>query len=86
MKTVCLATVFLALFAVQAKRAQSTFATIRSVLTIICMFQVAAFDIRFDGHAVLSCTAESDNMARELGDEARAQDLDIWSHSVKAVP
>lgn len=62
MKTVCLATVFLALFAVQ----------------------VAAFDIRFDGHAVLSCTAESDNMARELGDEARAQDLDIWSHSVKA--
>jgi len=48
------------------------------------MQATAAFDTRFDGHSVLSCEMQSDEMARELTGAAMSQDLDIWSHSVKA--
>jgi len=46
---------------------------------------VAAFDIRFDGHAVLSCELKDEAMAHELHREAKNQELDVWSHSTKVV-
>jgi len=45
--------------------------------------QVAAFDIRFDGHAVLSCELKDEAMAHEIHREANNQELDVWSHSTK---
>lgn len=47
--------------------------------------QATAFDVRYDGHSVLNCEATDEDMARELGEAAKDQDLDVWSHSVKAV-
>jgi hypothetical protein len=42
------------------------------------------FDTRFDGHSVLSCKMDSEDIAKTLTAAAKSQDLDIWSHSVKA--
>jgi hypothetical protein len=46
---------------------------------------VGAFDIRFDGHAVLSCEMGTEEMAHRIHSAAKNQELDIWSHSVKVV-
>merc|ERR1711959_316758 len=59
-------------------------AAFAAAFVLLAAFEVLAFDIRFDGHAVLSCEARDETMARELGDLAKQQDLDIWSSSVKA--
>ena len=46
---------------------------------------MGAFDIRFDGHAVLSCEMKTEAMAHDIHSAAKTQELDIWSHSVKVV-
>jgi len=43
----------------------------------------AAFDVRFDGHSVMSCKMKDEEMARELHSAVQEEGLDLWSHSVK---
>jgi len=50
---------------------------------LAALVQVGAFDIRFDGHAVLSCEMKTEAMAHDIHSAAKTQELDIWSHSVK---
>merc|ERR1711970_715825 len=53
------------------------------LLVILVASQAVAFDIRFDGHSVLSCELTDERMAHELHDAAKNQELDIWSHHAK---
>jgi hypothetical protein len=45
----------------------------------------AAFDVRFDGHSVMSCTLKDEAMAKSLKSAVEDQELDLWSHDIKVV-
>merc|ERR1711871_549228 len=55
----------------------------RLAMVAVLATTALAFDVRFDGHAVLSCEMRDAAMAHEIHTAAKTQDLDIWSHSVK---
>jgi len=49
-------------------------------LVFIFVAEAVCFDVRFDGHAVLSCDVNDAESAQQMQAAAREQSLDVWTH------
>jgi len=54
----------------------------QACLALILLSAACSYDIRYDGHSVLSCDVDSEDSADAMVAAAAHQELDVWSHRV----